>query len=100
MSKAKVKDYEQFQLRLPPGMRERIKGKAERAGISMNEVIVQCLEEKTQEESKDGLFYVKLSDLIEVESLRHSALVGPFKSDAEFNEWCHRYLPRSNKDRA
>lgn len=44
VKKTKVKDYEQFQLRLPPGMRERIKDKAERAGMSMNEAIVWCLE--------------------------------------------------------
>ncbi|SHF60065.1 Arc-like DNA binding domain-containing protein [Kaistia soli DSM 19436] len=42
--KPKVKDYEQFQLRLPPGMRDRIKAKAERAGMSMNEAVVWCLE--------------------------------------------------------
>lgn len=42
--KTKVKDYDQFQLRLPPGMRERIKDKAERAGMSMNDAIVWCLE--------------------------------------------------------
>lgn len=42
--KTKVKDYEQFQLRLPPGMRDRIKDKAERAGMSMNDAIIWCLE--------------------------------------------------------
>ncbi|MGE7367877.1 Arc family DNA-binding protein [Neorhizobium sp. NPDC001467] len=42
--KSKVKDYDQFQLRLPPGMRDRIKEKAEFAGMSMNEAIVWCLE--------------------------------------------------------
>lgn len=41
--KAKVRDYDQFIVRLPPGMRERIKAKAERAGMSMNEAIVYCL---------------------------------------------------------
>ncbi|MCD2183304.1 Arc family DNA-binding protein [Rhizobium sp. GN54] len=45
VKKTKVKDYDQFQLRLPPGMRERIKAKADRAGMSMNEAIVWCLEE-------------------------------------------------------
>ncbi|MGZ2477956.1 Arc family DNA-binding protein [Sinorhizobium medicae] len=44
--KTKVKDYDQFQLRLPPGMRDRIKAKAERAGMSMNEAIVWCLEKE------------------------------------------------------
>lgn len=43
--KTKVKDYDQFQLRLPPGMRDRIKAKADRAGMSMNEAVVWCLEE-------------------------------------------------------
>jgi hypothetical protein len=47
--KTKVKDYDQFQLRLPPGMRERIKIKAERAGMSMNEAIVWCLEKEFPE---------------------------------------------------
>lgn len=42
--KSKVKDYDQFQLRLPPGMRDRIKERAEHAGMSMNEAIVWCLE--------------------------------------------------------
>ncbi len=42
--KTKVKDYDQFQLRLPPGMRDRIKDKAERAGMSMNDAVVWCLE--------------------------------------------------------
>lgn len=43
--KTMVKDYDQFQLRLPPGMRERIKEKADRADMSMNEAIVWCLEQ-------------------------------------------------------
>ncbi|WP_414899365.1 Arc family DNA-binding protein [Rhizobium cremeum] len=43
--KTKVKDYDQFQLRLPPGMRDRIKAQAERMGMSMNEAVVHCLEE-------------------------------------------------------
>lgn len=42
--KSKVKDYDQFQLRLPPGMRDRIKERSEQAGMSMNEAIVWCLE--------------------------------------------------------
>lgn len=42
--KTMVKDYDQFQLRLPPGMRDRIREKASRAGMSMNEAIVWCLE--------------------------------------------------------
>ncbi|MDP9572683.1 UNVERIFIED_ORG: FAD/FMN-containing dehydrogenase [Agrobacterium larrymoorei] len=42
--KTKVKDYDQFQLRLPPGMRDRIKAKAERAGMSMNDAIVWVLD--------------------------------------------------------
>lgn len=32
-------------LRLPDGMRERIKAKADRAGMSMNEAVVWCLEQ-------------------------------------------------------
>lgn len=39
-----VKDQDKFIVRLPPGMRERIKAKAERADMSMNEAVVWCLE--------------------------------------------------------
>lgn len=39
-----VKDQEKFIVRLPDGMRERIKEKAERDGISMNEAVVNALE--------------------------------------------------------
>ncbi|TXH81197.1 MAG: Arc family DNA-binding protein [Rhizobium sp.] len=41
--KTLVREYDKFMLRLPPGMRERIKAKADRAGMSMNEAIVWCL---------------------------------------------------------
>ncbi len=44
--KARVRDYDQFIVRLPPGMRDRIKVKAERAGMSMNEAIVWVLEKE------------------------------------------------------
>ncbi|MBB3913870.1 Arc family DNA-binding protein [Rhizobium fabae] len=40
-----VKDQDKFIVRLPPGMRERIKEKADRAGMSMNEAVVYCLEQ-------------------------------------------------------
>ncbi len=40
-----VRNQEQFLVRLPEGMRERIKSKADRAGMSMNEAIVWCLEQ-------------------------------------------------------
>lgn len=40
-----VREYDKFMLRLPPGMRERIKDKAERADMSMNEAIVWCLDQ-------------------------------------------------------
>lgn len=43
--KARVRDYDQFIVRLPPGMRDRIKATADLAGISMNEAVVMCLEE-------------------------------------------------------
>lgn len=39
-----VRNQDQFLVRLPEGMRERIKAKAERAGMSMNEAIVHSLE--------------------------------------------------------
>lgn len=44
--KTLVRDYDKFMLRLPPGMRERIKAKAERAGMSMNDAIIWCLEKE------------------------------------------------------
>ena len=43
--KTLVRDQDKFMLRLPEGMRERIKEKAQRAGMSMNEAIVWCLEQ-------------------------------------------------------
>ncbi|WP_370126011.1 Arc family DNA-binding protein [Sinorhizobium fredii] len=41
-----VKDQDKFIVRLPEGMRDRIKAKADRAGMSMNEAIVWCLEKE------------------------------------------------------
>ncbi|NTG12669.1 Arc family DNA-binding protein [Agrobacterium rhizogenes] len=41
-----VKDQDKFIVRLPDGMRERIKTKADRAGMSMNEAIVWVLEKE------------------------------------------------------
>ena len=43
--KTLVRDQDKFMLRLPDGMRDRIKAKADRAGMSMNEAIVWCLEQ-------------------------------------------------------
>lgn len=43
--KQAAKDQEKFVVRLPEGMRERIKAKADRADMSMNEAIVYCLEQ-------------------------------------------------------
>lgn len=40
-----AREQDKFMLRLPEGMRERIKTKSERAGMSMNEAIVWCLEQ-------------------------------------------------------
>lgn len=40
-----VRKQDQFLVRLPDGMRERIKAKADRADMSMNEAIVWCLEQ-------------------------------------------------------
>lgn len=40
-----VKDQDKFIVRLPPGMRDRIKVQSERMGISMNEAVVHCLED-------------------------------------------------------
>ena len=43
--KTLVREYDKFMLRLPPGMRDRIRSTADLAGISMNEAIVMCLDE-------------------------------------------------------
>lgn len=40
-----VKDHDKFIVRLPPGMRDRIRLQSERMGISMNEAVVNCLEQ-------------------------------------------------------
>lgn len=55
-----VRNQDQFLVRLPEGMRERIKAKADRAEMSMNEAIVHCLEHffpapKTMEERLNDL---------------------------------------------
>ncbi|RWE11556.1 MAG: Arc family DNA-binding protein [Mesorhizobium sp.] len=42
--KTLVRNQDQFLVRLPDGMRDRIKAKADRAGMSMNEAIVFVLE--------------------------------------------------------
>jgi hypothetical protein len=42
--KTLVRDQDKFMLRLPDGMRDRIKAKADRAGMSMNEAIVWLLD--------------------------------------------------------
>ncbi|WP_373413691.1 Arc family DNA-binding protein [Ensifer aridi] len=41
-----AKDQDKFIVRLPDGMRDRIKAKAARAGMTMNEAIVWCLEKE------------------------------------------------------
>lgn len=43
--KQAAKDQDKFVVRLPDGMRERIRAKADRAGMSMNEAVVWCLEQ-------------------------------------------------------
>lgn len=43
--KPAAKDQDKFVVRLPDGMRDRIKVKADRAGMSMNEAIVWCLDQ-------------------------------------------------------
>lgn len=43
--KMPAKEQEKFVVRLPQGMRDRIKAKADRAGMSMNEAVVLCLEQ-------------------------------------------------------
>lgn len=44
VKKQSAKEQDKFVVRLPPGMRDRIKERAEQAGMSMNEAIVWCLE--------------------------------------------------------
>ncbi|WP_299939458.1 Arc family DNA-binding protein [uncultured Nitratireductor sp.] len=45
VKKSAAKDQDKFVVRLPDGMRDRIKAKADRAGMSMNEAIVWCLDQ-------------------------------------------------------
>lgn len=44
MKKQAAKDQDKFVVRLPDGMRERIKAGADREGMSMNEAVVWCLD--------------------------------------------------------
>jgi hypothetical protein len=62
--KTKVKDYDQFQLRLPPGIRDRIKAKADRAGMSMNEAIVWVLEREFPEPLSFEKRISELADMV------------------------------------
>lgn len=54
---------EQFMLRLPDGMRDRIKAAAEANGRSMNSEIVATLEEKYPSRSADEMFFAAVHDL-------------------------------------
>ena len=60
--KARVKDYDQFQVRLPEGMRERIKADADANGRSMNTEVVARLEKPAEvidmETVMDGLYAI------------------------------------------
>lgn len=42
--KTLAREHDKFMLRLPPGMRDRIKAKADRADMSMNEAIIYVLD--------------------------------------------------------
>jgi hypothetical protein len=64
--KTLVKDQDQFLVRLPDGMRERIKAKADRAGMSMNEAVVWCLE---QHFPAPMTFEQKIDELVEMVAL-------------------------------
>lgn len=60
--KAFVKDYDQFQVRLPEGMRDRIKADADANGRSMNAEVVARLEKPAEvigmETVMDGLYAI------------------------------------------
>lgn len=46
--KLPVKDYDQFQLRLSPGLRDEIKDEAKATGRSMNDVMLSRLSEQSK----------------------------------------------------
>lgn len=54
MSKAPSRSQDQFIVRLPDGMRDRIKAAAEASGRSMNAEIVAALDERYPEPFKTG----------------------------------------------
>lgn len=64
--KQAAKDQDKFVVRLPVGMRDRIKAKADRAGMSMNEAIVWCLE---QHFPAPMTFDQKVHELVEMVAL-------------------------------
>lgn len=61
--KTPVRKQDQFLLRLPDGMRERIKAKADRADMSMNEAIVWALERAFP---PPATFEEKVAELVEL----------------------------------
>lgn len=61
-----VRNQEQFLVRLPAGMRDRIKAKADRAGMSMNEAIVWCLDQYFPEPKS---LEAKIDELVEMVAL-------------------------------
>lgn len=52
MRRYRVRDWEKFMLRTPPGMREQIKALAKENGRSMNAEILQRLKEVLKHEGK------------------------------------------------
>lgn len=85
--KTMVKDYDQFQLRLPPGLRERIKEKATRADMSMNEAIVWVLErEFPPVQSLEN----KLEELAALAAILRDS--GEHLGDDRQNRWINRLI--------
>ena len=66
IKKQAAKDQEKFVVRLPEGMRDRIKVKADRAGMSMNEAIVWCLDQYFPEPKS---LEAKINELVEMVAL-------------------------------
>ena len=64
MARKPVKEYDQFQLRLPPGMRERIAHAAKERGTSMNTLVVDVLKDYFPDKVTVGHYIDQLSHLV------------------------------------
>ena len=116
--KTLVREHDKFMLRLPDGMRERIKAKADRAGMSMNEAIVYCLESwfpapKTLEQKIDELALMvaglkqgkdleaKVDAIVdELDTTLREVASGILPAGTNFRKEVRDYLARWDEERA